>query len=100
MSSTTVDDSIFHILVASDIHLGYAEKDAIRGEQFYCLCFLCCIFLINVGEDSFNAFEEILQLAVENEVDFILLGGDLFHESKPSPYCIFKCTQLLRKYVY
>lgn len=31
-------------------------------------------------------------------MDFILLGGDLFHDVKPSPYCIFKCIELLRKY--
>ncbi|KAF2896176.1 hypothetical protein ILUMI_09999 [Ignelater luminosus] len=68
------------ILVATDIHLGYKEKDAIRGE------------------DTFVTFEEILQQATKNEVDFILLGGDLFHESKPSPYCIQRCLELLRKY--
>lgn len=51
-----------------------------------------------LGEDSFNTFEEILKIAVENEVDFILLGGDLFHDAKPSPYCFTKCLELLRKY--
>lgn len=50
------------------------------------------------GQDSFNSFEEILQIAVANDVDFILLGGDLFHDAKPSTYCIFKCMELLRKY--
>ena len=49
------------ILVATDIHLGYGEKDAIRGN------------------DSLVAFEEILENAKKNDVDFILLGGDLFH---------------------
>lgn len=57
------------------------------------------LFVVFAGKDSFTTFEEILQLAVENEVDFVLLGGDLFHDSKPSPYCIYKCTSLLRKYV-
>jgi double-strand break repair protein MRE11 len=35
-------------------------------------------------QDSFRSFEEILQLAVENDVDMLLLGGDLFHDNKPS----------------
>ncbi|KAL1116443.1 hypothetical protein AAG570_004917, partial [Ranatra chinensis] len=50
------------------------------------------------GDDSFNTFEEILQLAQDKDVDFILLGGDLFHDSKPSPLCLHKCITLLRKY--
>lgn len=37
-----------------------------------------------IENDSFTTFEEILQLGVVNDVDFILLGGDLFHEVTPS----------------
>lgn len=48
-------------------------------------------------QDTFNTFEEILQIAEVEEVDFILLGGDLFHHAKPSPYCMFKCTELLKR---
>jgi double-strand break repair protein MRE11 len=48
--------------------------------------------------DSFNTFEEILITAKERDVDFILLGGDLFHESKPSPHCLHRCMKLLRQY--
>lgn len=44
------------------------------------------------------AFEEILQHARENEVDFILLGGDLFHDTKPSQNVLLKCMELLRNY--
>lgn len=73
--------NMFRILVASDIHLGYKEKDEV------------------VGEDSFRTFSEVLQIAKEKEVDFILLGGDLFHENKPSPSCMTKCTEELRKHV-
>lgn len=47
--------------------------------------------------DSFKSFEEILQIAEKEQVDFVLLGGDLFHETRPSPYCINKCTELIRK---
>lgn len=42
------------------------------------------------GDDSFIAFEEVLQHAVQNGVDFILLGGDLFHDARPSSNCINK----------
>uniref|UniRef100_A0A182J7C6 Double-strand break repair protein n=1 Tax=Anopheles atroparvus TaxID=41427 RepID=A0A182J7C6_ANOAO len=73
------DDTI-KLLVASDIHLGYEEKDPIRGE------------------DSFIAFEEVLQQAVVNDVDAILLGGDLFHIANPSKNTLKRCTDLLKAY--
>lgn len=38
------------VLLATDNHIGYAEKDPVRGQ------------------DSINAFREILQLAVANDV--------------------------------
>ncbi|XP_049976555.1 double-strand break repair protein MRE11 isoform X3 [Alexandromys fortis] len=56
------------------------EKDAVRGN------------------DTFVTFDEILRLGLENEVDFILLGGDLFHENKPSRKTLHSCLELLRKY--
>ncbi|TPX67344.1 hypothetical protein SpCBS45565_g03855 [Spizellomyces sp. 'palustris'] len=74
------DANTFKILIATDNHVGYMEKDPIRGN------------------DSFEAFEEILQLAQENEVDFILLGGDLFHDNKPSRKCLHTTMTLLRQY--
>ncbi|KAF9958853.1 Double-strand break repair protein mre11a [Modicella reniformis] len=70
----------FSILMATDNHLGYLEKDPVRGG------------------DSFAAFEEILSLAAESEVDMILLGGDLFHENKPSRKTMYLTTKLLRKH--
>ncbi|KAG6802122.1 double-strand break repair protein MRE11 [Apis mellifera caucasica] len=75
------DDSI-KILIATDIHLGF-EYNKKRGQQ---------------SEDSFITFEEILQYGKEYEVDFILLGGDLFHDTKPSQTAILRCMELLRKY--
>ncbi|XP_016062269.1 PREDICTED: double-strand break repair protein MRE11A isoform X1 [Miniopterus natalensis] len=74
------DENTFKILVATDIHLGFMEKDAVRGN------------------DTFATLDEILRLAQENEVDFILLGGDLFHENKPSRKTLHSCLELLRKY--
>ncbi|XP_078513098.1 double-strand break repair protein MRE11 [Lissotriton helveticus] len=79
-ANTLDDDSTFKILVATDIHLGYMEKDAVRGN------------------DSFVTFDEILKLAKEHEVDFLLLGGDLFHDNKPSRRALHTCLELFRKY--
>ncbi|CAH0721370.1 unnamed protein product, partial [Brenthis ino] len=81
IESWSTEDTI-RVLIASDIHLGYLENDAVRGE------------------DSFIAFEEVLSLAVEYDVDMVLLGGDLFDHAKPSPSCMFKCTQIIRKYCF
>lgn len=73
-------------------------------------CEVCCICIIaslytNIvnnfsGEDSFLAFEEMLELAVREDVDFILLGGDLFHDAVPSQNALHKCMQLLRMYTF
>lgn len=35
---------------------------------------------------------------MKNEVDFILLGGDLFHDATPSQNSLNRCMNLLRKY--
>lgn len=80
-SENTLDDEdTFKILIATDIHLGYLEKDAIRGN------------------DTYNTLNEILKCAQTNQVDFILLGGDLFHENKPSRRCLHNCITMLRQY--
>ncbi|XP_056139565.1 double-strand break repair protein MRE11 [Lampris incognitus] len=74
------DEDTFKILIATDIHLGFMEKDAIRGN------------------DTYNTLDEILRCAKTKQVDFILLGGDLFHENKPSRRCLHTCITMLRKY--
>jgi double-strand break repair protein MRE11 len=45
------EDSVLKVLIATDNHLGYQEKDPIRGG------------------DSFAAFEEILKTGKEREVE-------------------------------
>jgi hypothetical protein len=60
------DGDILRMMVATDNHLGYMETDPVRKE------------------DSFVAFEEIFKVAKDHGVDCVLLGGDLFHENKPS----------------
>ncbi|XP_067842456.1 double-strand break repair protein MRE11 isoform X2 [Heptranchias perlo] len=74
------DENTLKILIATDIHLGYLEKDAIRGN------------------DTLVTFDEILSHAQDNAVDFILLGGDLFHDNKPSRKTLHTCMELLRRY--
>ncbi|KAL0246701.1 hypothetical protein GEMRC1_007912 [Eukaryota sp. GEM-RC1] len=70
------------ILVASDLHLGHASTDPVRQN------------------DPFVAFEEILNLAHAHSVDLLLLGGDIFHERKPSQFVLRKTFQLLTKYCF
>ena len=72
----------FKILLATDVHLGYREDDPIRGN------------------DSFEAFEEVLMLGTQERVDLILLGGDLFHDNKPSRPTLHRCMSLIRKYCF
>ncbi|KAF8065074.1 Metallo-dependent phosphatase-like protein [Lyophyllum atratum] len=79
IQDASADDTI-RILLATDNHIGYNERDPVRGQ------------------DSINTFREILQLAVKHNVDFVLLAGDLFHENKPSRDCLYRTMALLREY--
>ncbi|GAA5957123.1 hypothetical protein JCM8115_003964 [Rhodotorula mucilaginosa] len=72
-------DSCIKILLATDNHIGYAEKDPIRGR------------------DSINTFKEILDLAVANDVDMLLLAGDLFHENRPSRTSLYQTISAMRE---
>jgi len=67
------------ILVATDNHVGYNERDAIRGE------------------DSSRTFNEIMCLAKYHDVDMVLLAGDLFHDNKPSRKSLYEVMKSLRK---
>lgn len=42
----------------------------------------------------------MLQLANQEDVDMLLLGGDLFHLNKPSFATLQKCIELLRRYCF
>ena len=70
------------ILVATDSHVGYAERDHIRGD------------------DSWKTFHEVMCLAREKDVDMVLLAGDLFHENKPSRKAMFNVMRSLRMNCY
>lgn len=62
------DENTFKILVATDIHLGFMEKDAVRGN------------------DTFITLDEILRLAQENEVSaaYIFTVSTVFSYSADS----------------
>ncbi|KAM0677793.1 hypothetical protein BDAP_001643 [Binucleata daphniae] len=68
-------------LITSDNHLGYKEKDSVRSL------------------DSFVTFEEILQVATKLDVDFILQGGDLFHDNLPSRNTLVRTISLCKEYL-
>ncbi|VDK46254.1 unnamed protein product [Anisakis simplex] len=68
------------ILVATDLHVGYGER------------------ILERDLDSIRALEEVLQIAIKQNVDFILLGGDLYHENNPSREMQHRVTRLLRRY--
>lgn len=70
------------ILIATDNHLGYMERDPVRGS------------------DSMETFEEILKIARARNVDFILLGGDLYHDNKPSRKTLHASMALFREYCW
>jgi len=73
-------EDCIRIMLATDCHIGFAERDPIRGQ------------------DSINTFEEVLQQAVKHDVDFILLAGDLFHDNRPSRDSLYRTMALLREY--
>ena len=71
-------DDILRILVASDTHLGYGERDPIRAD------------------DSFATFSEIFEIALREQADMVLLAGDLFHDNKPSRRAMHRCMEIMR----
>ncbi|KAE8152389.1 Mre11 DNA-binding presumed domain-containing protein [Aspergillus avenaceus] len=66
------------ILVSTDNHVGYNERDPIRGD------------------DSWKTFHEVMCLARERDVDMVLLAGDLFHENKPSRKSMYQVMRSIR----
>lgn len=70
------------ILVATDNHVGHAERDPVRGD------------------DSWKTFDEIMRLAKSEDVDCVLLGGDLFHENVPSRKSMYNVLRALRQNCY
>lgn len=67
------------MLIATDNHVGFEERDPIRKD------------------DSWRTFDEIMKLAKAQDVDMVLLGGDLFHENKPSRKSMYQVMRTLRR---
>ncbi|KAH6680095.1 DNA repair protein [Plectosphaerella plurivora] len=78
MTDFTDADKI-RILIATDNHVGYEERDPIRKD------------------DSWRSFDEVMSIAKEQAVDMVLLGGDLFHDNKPSRKSMYQVIRTLRK---
>ena len=94
------DADTIRILVATDNHVGYEERDPIRKD------------------DSWQSFDEVISLArtedvscapsppcppstprltLPRQVDMVLLAGDLFHDNKPSRKAMYQVMRTLRK---
>ncbi|KAI1825334.1 double-strand break repair protein mus-23 [Xylaria intraflava] len=67
------------ILVATDNHVGYEERNPVRKD------------------DSWKTFDEIMNLARTEDVDMVLLAGDLFHDNKPSRQSMYQVMRSLRQ---
>lgn len=67
------------ILIATDSHVGYAERDPVRKD------------------DSWASFDEVMQLAKTEDVDMVLLAGDLFHDNAPSRKAMYQVMRSLRQ---
>ncbi|KAI9865310.1 MAG: meiotic recombination [Vezdaea acicularis] len=78
MPATTIPSTI-RILIATDSHVGFCELDPIRGS------------------DSEVSFDEVMQLAKKEDVDMVLLAGDLFHDNKPSRKAMNAVMRSLRR---
>lgn len=48
--------------------------------------------------DSFRTFKEIFELANDQKVDMVLLGGDLFHDNKPSRSTLVRAVEILTEH--
>ncbi|KXT16584.1 hypothetical protein AC579_6301 [Pseudocercospora musae] len=73
------DCDTIRILITTDNHVGYNERDPVRGD------------------DSWKTFDEIMCLARDREVDMVLMAGDLFHENKPSRKAMYQVMRSLRQ---
>ena len=73
------DDQVIRILIHTDSHLGFRERDPVRGN------------------DSFASFEESLKEGKKRHVDMVLHAGDMFHENKPSRRTMHSAQRIFRE---
>ena len=67
----------------------------LRSHIFYIFELPCSVISFNL----ISAFDEILQMGRDQEVDFVLLGGDLFHDNRPTRNAEHQCMKILKKHV-
>ncbi|KAI6176313.1 Double-strand break repair protein [Aphelenchoides bicaudatus] len=67
-------------LISTDNHCGYGEVRKINYD------------------DAFTTLDEVFELAKKEKVDFILLGGDLFHDNNPTRETRIRVMRTFRKY--
>ena len=77
-----MDNEVLKILIHTDTHLGYMERDPHRLQ------------------DSFASFEEALMNAKDKKCDLVIHAGDMFHENKPSRQTMHNAMNLFRKYCF
>lgn len=75
-----LEANVMRILVATDNHVGYDERQ-------------------KWGQDALNTLREIMQMAKDQRVDFVLLGGDLYDKNRPSRYTEMKTVEIFREFV-
>jgi double-strand break repair protein MRE11 len=75
-----LDDDIIRIMIHTDSHLGFKERDPLRGD------------------DSFAAFEEALKQAKLLNADMVIHAGDMFHENKPSRRTTHNAMRIFREH--
>ncbi len=67
-------------LHVSDTHLGYNQYG-----------------LDERGQDFFDVFSEAIDIAIENNVDFVLHTGDFFHTSRPTNQTILEGLEIVKR---
>ena len=73
--------NVTRFIHASDIHLGsHQYRNEYRSDDFI------------------RAFQEILELAIKNYVDFVLLGGDVFTSLEMLPGKLIKIVKILKDF--
>ena len=67
------------VLLVTDTHLGFQEDNE------------------ELGEDSYAALQEALEIARASGADFVLHSGDMFHNNRPSRQCLYRAITILRE---
>lgn len=71
----------------SDNHLGYSTKRRLNEDG------------VNLREnDGYVAFDQMVTDIIENKVDFVLGGGDIFHTPNPSVRTVLFAQEQLRRF--